>query len=103
MEREFIDWLRSRLPASPCLHLGVGDDAAVLKWPAERDVVITTDAITDGVDFHLEEVDPRLIGHKALAVNLSDLAAMAAEPVAAVVSLVLPRNGGHGLSSLDLA
>jgi thiamine-monophosphate kinase len=59
--------------------------------------------VTDQVDFVLAEVQPAHIGHKALGVNLSDLAAMAAEPVAAVVSLVLPRDGAGGLSALELA
>jgi thiamine-monophosphate kinase len=103
MEQQFIDWLRANLPSSPNLHIGVGDDAAVLGWAHGRDVVITTDAVTDGVDFILSEVEPALAGHKALGVNLSDLAAMAAEPVAAVVSLVLPRHGARGLTALELA
>lgn len=98
MEQQFIDWLRQRLPASPFLRVGVGDDAAVLQWAAGRDMVITTDAVTDQIDFRLAEITPEQVGHKALGVNLSDLAAMAAEPVAAVVSLVLPRDG-----ALDLA
>jgi thiamine-monophosphate kinase len=103
MEQQFIDWLRANLPASPHLSIGVGDDAALLKWAHGRDVVVTTDAVTDGVDFILREIEPALVGHKALGVNLSDLAAMAAEPVAAVVSLVLPRNGAGGLTALELA
>ena len=98
MEQRFLDWLAPRLPPSPRLRLGFGDDAAVLRWAAGGDLVITTDAITDQVDFRLAEADPRRIGHKALAVNLSDLAAMAAEPVAAVVSLVLPRTGALELA-----
>jgi thiamine-monophosphate kinase len=93
MERELIQWLSEHLPSSPHLRLGIGDDAALVRWADGRDVVVTTDTITDQVDFRLHDVDPRLVGHKALAVNLSDLAAMAAEPVAAVVSLVLPREG----------
>lgn len=103
MEREFHKWLAANLPASPHLKLGFGDDAAVLGAFAERDIVVTTDTVTDEVDFHLADVDPAAVGHKALGVNLSDLAAMAAEPVAAVVSLVLPRQGGAGLSALHLA
>jgi thiamine-monophosphate kinase len=98
MEQEFIERLRAMVPPSPHLHLGIGDDAAVLRWGAGGDVVVTTDAITDQIDFRLGETTPEQIGHKALGVNLSDLAAMAAEPVAAVVSLVLPRQG-----ALDLA
>lgn len=103
MEREFIDWLAAHLPASPHLRLGIGDDAAVLSWNIGADMVVTTDSVTDGVDFILADIDPRLAGHKALGVNLSDLAAMAAEPVAAVVSLMLPRTGVNALSALDLA
>jgi thiamine-monophosphate kinase len=103
MEQQFINWLRSNLPPGPHVRVGVGDDAAVLAWASDRDIVVTTDAVTDQVDFVLAEVEPRLVGHKALGVNLSDLAAMAAEPVAAVVSLVLPREGGRHLDALELA
>ncbi len=91
MEREFIEWLRGRVPPHRLLPLGIGDDAAVLEWPADR-VVVTTDVITDQVDFRLGECDPRQIGRKALAVNLSDLSAMAAVPRGVVVGLVLPRH-----------
>jgi thiamine-monophosphate kinase len=62
------------------------------------DCVVTTDMLMDGVDFRLSEHDPRKIGRKSLAVNLSDLAAMAARPVAAVVSLALPKAGGKKLA-----
>ncbi|MBX3427006.1 MAG: thiamine-monophosphate kinase [Pirellulales bacterium] len=103
MEREFVEWLVANLPPSPLLRIGPGDDAAVLAWPPEGDLVATTDAITDQVDFLLEEVDPVRVGRKALGVNLSDLAAMAAEPVAALVSLVLPRRGAGGRSTRELA
>jgi thiamine-monophosphate kinase len=71
--------------------LGIGDDAAVLDWGRAGDCVVTVDLLTDGVDFELERVDPRRVGRKAIAVNLSDLAAMASQPVAAVVALALPR------------
>jgi len=103
METHFIRWLRDHLPASPCLRLGPGDDAAIVRLSGEPDVVVTTDLLTEGVDFHLEQDDPRRIGRKALGVNLSDLAAMAARPLAAVVAVALPRDGGGGLSALDLA
>ncbi len=86
------------MPPHPLLRLGIGDDAAILRWTDGGGVVVTTDAITDGVDFRLAEVTPEQIGHKALGVNLSDLAAMAAEPVAALVSLVLPRHGAFELA-----
>jgi thiamine-monophosphate kinase len=98
VERAFVEWLEGALPPHPLLRLGIGDDAAVLKWADGGDAVVTTDAITDTVDFRIAEVTPEQIGHKALGVNLSDLAAMAAEPIAAVVSLVLPRH-----NALELA
>ena len=103
MELELVRWLTENLPAHPLLRIGIGDDAAVLRWPTDGDLVVTTDAVTDEVDFILAETDPRLVGHKALGVNLSDLAAMAAEPVAAVVSLVLPRKGCGGRDAKELA
>ncbi|MBL9163569.1 MAG: thiamine-phosphate kinase [Planctomycetaceae bacterium] len=103
MELEIVRWLSENLPPHPLLRIGIGDDAAVLRWPTEGDLVVTTDAVTDEVDFVLAETDPRLVGHKALGVNLSDLAAMAAEPLAAVVSLVLPRKGCGGRDGKQLA
>ncbi len=92
MELKFIDWLRERLPPHPQVWIGPGDDAAVLRLVRGSDCVLTTDLVCDGVDFHLEEVGPQRAGRKALAVNLSDLAAMAARPLAAVVALLLPRD-----------
>ena len=53
----FIDWLSRDLPPSPHLRLGVGDDAAVLRWARGGDMVVTTDAVTDEVDFRAGEVD----------------------------------------------
>lgn len=103
MELELVRWLSENLPAHPLLRIGIGDDAAVVRWSGDRDLVVTTDAVTDQVDFILAETDPALVGHKALGVNLSDLAAMAAEPVAVVVSLVLPRARVGRLSALELA
>jgi thiamine-monophosphate kinase len=93
METDFIRWLRDRLPPHPSLQVGLGDDAAILRLADRADTVVTTDLLTDGVDFRLAEIDPRRAGRKALAVNLSDLAAMAARPVAVVVSLALPQQG----------
>src|SRR5277367_4646511 len=98
METDLIAWLRSRVPPHPDLLLGIGDDAAVLRWPAGGDCLVTVDMLTDQVDFRLDEADPQAIGRKALAVNLSDIAAMAGIPVAAVVALVLPRRGGQKLA-----
>jgi thiamine-monophosphate kinase len=99
MESEFIAHLRSILPKPAAdVLVGPGDDAAVLAWRNDRHCVVTTDMLMDGTDFRLGVDAPQRIGRKSLAVNLSDLAAMGAEPVAAVVSLALPRAGGLELA-----
>jgi thiamine-monophosphate kinase len=98
MEADLIAHLRHRLPSHPLLRLGIGDDAAVLRMAEVDDCVLTVDLLTDHVDFELAQVDPRRVGRKALAVNLSDLAAMAAEPLAGVVALALPRQRGMELA-----
>lgn len=98
MENDFVRWLRSQLPTAARLLVGPGDDAAVLRVEPPAEVVVTTDMLMDGVDFELVQGSPERAGRKALAVNLSDLAAMAATPVAAVVSLALPRQGGEQLA-----
>jgi thiamine-monophosphate kinase len=90
-ERRIIDRIRARLSPPPAwVALGIGDDAAVLRPERNRTWVVTTDALVEGVHFDRACVSPAAIGHKALAVNLSDLAAMGAEPRAALLSLVLP-------------
>lgn len=99
MESEFIAWLRLSLPKPGSdVLVGPGDDAAVLAWRTMGDCVVTTDMLMDGVDFRLGIDEPERIGRKALAVNLSDLAAMGSKPVGAVVSLALPRAGGFELA-----
>jgi thiamine-monophosphate kinase len=70
--------------------LGVGDDAALIKAAPDRELVVTVDAIVAGRHFP-EDTDPRSIGHRALAVNLSDLAAMGADPAWATLALTLPQ------------
>jgi thiamine-monophosphate kinase len=69
--------------------LGIGDDAALLVVPPGRALVAATDTLVEGRHF-LPAAPPRSIGHQALAVNLSDLAAMGAEPAWALLSLALP-------------
>ena len=92
MEAEFIRWLQQQLPADGNRPLGLGDDAAVLPAQGDNRWVVTTDLLCDGVHFELATTAPSLIGRKALAVNLSDLAAMGSTPQAAFVSLLLPRS-----------
>jgi len=75
---------------SPHVALGIGDDAAVLDIPAGMQLAVSMDTLVSGVHFPAGTV-PRDIGHKALAVNLSDMAAMGAEPFAATLALTLPQ------------
>ncbi len=77
-EDRFVERLREMLPASERVAVGPGDDAAVLQVES-GDLVVTTDLVVEGVDF-LPETDAEMIGRRALAVNLSDLAAMGARP-----------------------
>ncbi len=90
-ERALIERIRARIPSPPpWVIVGIGDDAAVVEPERNALEVITTDALVEGVHFDQAFVGPADIGHKALAVNLSDLAAMGASPRVAVLSLILP-------------
>src|ERR1043165_5191295 len=96
-EFEYIRWLRRQTPAAARVIVGPGHDAAALEWPAEK-LLVTTDVLMDGTDFVLSEIGPRRAGRKAMAANLSDIAAMAGRPVAAVVGVVLPKSGGQEIA-----
>ncbi len=89
-EDDFYHWLKRRVQRTPIVDLGIGDDAAVLRHgrgTEEADLVVTSDLLAEGVHF-ASTADPRQVGRKALAVNLSDLAAMGARPTAAAVALL---------------
>lgn len=90
MEEEFVQKLIASQKKHDHLLIGIGDDAAVLNFSTGH-LVVTTDLLTENVDFILGEIPNNWIGRKAIAVNLSDLAAMAAEPVGIVVAVALPR------------
>src|SRR5436853_7087210 len=94
----YIDWLRRQTPADPRVLLGPGDDTAALALTPAAPCLVTTDMLLEGSCFRLSEAGPRRVGRKAMAVNLSDIAAMAGRPVAAVVGLGLPRRGGRALA-----
>lgn len=90
-EHALLARLLTRLPrTSPTVLVGPGDDAAVLAPVRNQRLVVTTDAVVEGVHFTRAFSNPADIGHRALAVNLSDLAAMGATPRWALLSLVLP-------------
>lgn len=76
--------------ATPGAELGVGDDAALLRIPEHTELAVSTDMLVSGTHF-FPDADPFLLGHKTLAVNLSDLAAMGAQPRWATLALSLPQ------------
>lgn len=91
-ELELIRLLTRSLPANDTVVTGAGDDCAVLDLGVpERFVLFKTDAVVEGIHF-TRETPPEKIGHKALARCLSDIAAMAGTPTAALVTLGLPRD-----------
>jgi thiamine-monophosphate kinase len=77
--------------SSSSLRLGIGDDAAVIGQRALRETVITTDLLVEEIDFRRDTIPPGLLGHKALAVSLSDIAAMGARPRWSLLSIGVPR------------
>jgi thiamine-monophosphate kinase len=90
-ERRLLARIRARLPQPTAdVVVGVGDDAAVVATPRHAQTVLTTDALVEGIHFDRTWSTPADIGHRALAVNLSDLAAMGARPAWALLSLALP-------------
>lgn len=93
--RQLREQVRSR-QSSPRLTVGIGDDAAVIRQYSDRDFVMTTDLLVAGVDFHPAATSPRLLGHKALAVSLSDIAAMGARPRWTLVSFGFPTEVWNG-------
>lgn len=88
-EHEHIDWIRGRVPRDPRVLVGIGDDTAVLS-PQPLPLLATTDMLLEGVHFDLSRCTPRQVGRKAMNVNLSDIAAMAGQPTAALVAVGLP-------------
>jgi thiamine-monophosphate kinase len=89
-EREFIAWLRRRAPRRVAgLHLGIGDDAALVSVPPRQELILTTDMSIEDVHFTSTLHSPQAVGHRALARSLSDIAAMGGTPRYALISLAL--------------
>lgn len=90
-ERELVARIAQHLPPRPpWMLVGIGDDAAVVEPERNRAEVLTVDAIVEGIHFDPAFVPAEAIGHRALAVNLSDLAAMGAAPRLVLLSFALP-------------
>lgn len=88
-EFDYIAWIRRATQSDRRVPIGIGDDTAVLKLTPGRDLLVTTDMIIEDVHFDLRHATFEQVGRKAMAVNLSDIAAMAGIPVAAVAAVGL--------------
>lgn len=88
-----IDRFRTRLQyRSPRIKIGIGDDCAVYESKAGNYQIITTDALIENVHFKLSTTSPKLLGRKALSVNISDIAAMGGTPHLTFISLGIPKS-----------
>lgn len=92
-ESDFISWIRSHQKPTRLVTHPAGDDLAILKWPEDDLLLIGIDQVLDGIHFDSAKHSPRSIGKKAMNRNLSDCAAMACLPAAALVGVALP----HGI------
>ncbi|MBI4851246.1 MAG: thiamine-phosphate kinase [Acidobacteria bacterium] len=91
-EFEFINWLRSQKINNPInLIAGIGDDAAIFSSPSNKEILISTDLLSEDIHFKLDFTPPDLLGHKALAVNLSDIAAMGGQANFFLLSIARPK------------
>lgn len=92
-EFDFINSLRQRIgSSSQSIVTGIGDDAAVFRNNSGKETVISTDLLVEDIDFRRTTTPPYLLGHKALAVSLSDLAAMGSRPLWSLISIGVPED-----------
>ena len=90
-ERELLRAIRARSKDGNGVRVGIGDDCAVLQSRRGEEILVTTDFSIEGRHFHLNTHPPEAIGHKCLARGLSDIASMGGRPMAAFISLAVPR------------
>jgi thiamine-monophosphate kinase len=91
-ESEIISRLRKLARVGDEVLVGIGDDAAVIKGQGGKDLIVCCDLMVEGVHFRTEWTPPGILGRKALAVSLSDIAAMGGVPKFGMVSIALPRD-----------
>jgi thiamine-monophosphate kinase len=88
--RNLLNKTAKNKPHSSKVKTGIGDDCAVISTDSKTDLVITADLIVEEIDFRLDWTIAEFIGHKALAVSLSDVAAMGGQPLWALLSIGVP-------------
>ena len=90
-ESQIISRVRARAARAERVVIGIGDDASVVEHNGETDILACSDLMVEGVHFRIDWAEPSLIGRKALAVTLSDIAAMGGVARFAMVSIALPK------------
>jgi thiamine-monophosphate kinase len=102
-EIELIEKIRKLAAKGPQITVGIGDDCAVFRPKPNHDLLFKTDPMIEGIHF-TRDLDPQIVGHRALARNLSDIASMGGDPNFCLVSLALPEElaTGTGANWIDL-
>ena len=90
-ESSLISRIRRRTKPKNAVVLGIGDDCAIVRIPDSHDSLLTTDFTLEGIHFRRKWHPPEVVGHRCLTRGLSDIAAMGGQPIAAFLSLALPR------------
>lgn len=98
--QRYFSQTKGQLSNNPYVKLGVADDCAIFQTTAGKQIATSKDLLIEGRHF-FSDVDPYALGHKALAVNLSDLAAMGAKPIACLLGLALPSVDEKWLSAFS--